>query len=345
MSKIALVTGATGQDGAYLSRYLVDLGYKVFGAYRRAASTNLWRLGELKLLDEANFSLIELDITDPVSCINAIKVAKPSEIYNLAAQSFVGASFKEPLHTSYASGIAVLNLLEAIRLSDKSIKFYQAGTSEMFGKVQTIPQNESTPFYPRSPYGVAKLYGHFMSINYRESYDIFAACGILFNHESPLRGLEFVTRKITNSAAKIALGKLDCLELGNLEAKRDWGFAKDYVEGMHAMLQAPKADTFVLASGITTTVRDFVKMSFEALDIALVFEGEGVNEVARDKKTGKVVVKVNPEFFRPAEVDLLIGDASKAKEQLNWSAKTNLNELCAMMVKADLERVKNGFEF
>ena len=345
MSKIALVTGATGQDGAYLSRYLVDLGYKVFGAYRRAASTNLWRLGELKLLDEANFSLIELDITDPVSCINAIKVAKPSEIYNLAAQSFVGASFKEPLHTSYASGIAVLNLLEAIRLSDKSIKFYQAGTSEMFGKVQAIPQNESTPFYPRSPYGVAKLYGHFMSINYRESYDIFAACGILFNHESPLRGLEFVTRKITNSAAKIALGKLDCLELGNVEAKRDWGFAKDYVEGMHAMLQAPKADTFVLASGITTTVRDFVKMSFEALDIALVFEGEGVNEVARDKKTGKVVVKVNPEFFRPAEVDLLIGDASKAKEQLNWSAKTNLNELCAMMVKADLERAKNGFEF
>lgn len=345
MSKIALVTGATGQDGAYLSRYLVDLGYKVFGAYRRAASTNLWRLGELKLLDEANFSLIELDITDPVSCINAIKVAKPSEIYNLAAQSFVGASFKEPLHTSYASGIAVLNLLEAIRLSDKSIKFYQAGTSEMFGKVQAIPQNESTPFYPRSPYGVAKLYGHFMSVNYRESYDIFAACGILFNHESPLRGLEFVTRKITNSAAKIALGKLDCLELGNLEAKRDWGFAKDYVEGMHAMLQAPKADTFVLASGITTTVRDFVKMSFEALDIALVFEGEGVNEVARDKKTGKVVVKVNPEFFRPAEVDLLIGDASKAKEQLNWSAKTNLNELCAMMVKADLERAKNGFEF
>lgn len=345
MSKIALVTGATGQDGAYLSRYLVDLGYKVFGAYRRAASTNLWRLGELKLLDEANFSLIELDITDPVSCINAIKVAKPSEIYNLAAQSFVGASFKEPLHTSYASGIAVLNLLEAIRLSDKSIKFYQAGTSEMFGKVQAIPQNESTPFYPRSPYGVAKLYGHFMSINYRESYDIFAACGILFNHESPLRGLEFVTRKITNSAAKIALGKLDCLELGNLEAKRDWGFAKDYVEGMHAMLQAPKADTFVLASGITTTVRDFVKMSFEALDIALVFEGEGVKEVARDKKTGKVVVKVNPEFFRPAEVDLLIGDASKAKEQLNWSAKTNLNELCAMMVKADLERAKNGFEF
>ena len=345
MSKIALVTGATGQDGAYLSRYLVDLGYKVFGAYRRAASTNLWRLGELKLLDEANFSLIELDITDPVSCINAIKVAKPSEIYNLAAQSFVGASFKEPLHTSYASGIAVLNLLEAIRLSDKSIKFYQAGTSEMFGKVQAIPQNESTPFYPRSPYGVAKLYGHFMSINYRESYDIFAACGILFNHESPLRGLEFVTRKITNSAAKIALGKLDCLELGNLEAKRDWGFAKDYVEGMHALLPAPKADTFVLASGITTTVRDFVKMSFEALDIALVFEGEGVNEVAKDKKTGKVVVKVNPEFFRPAEVDLLIGDASKAKEQLNWSAKTNLNELCAMMVKTDLERAKNGFEF
>ena len=223
MSKVALVTGATGQDGAYLSRYLVDLGYKVYGGYRRAASTNLWRLIELDLPQNPNFTLIELDITDPVSCINAIKLAKPNEIYNLAAQSFVGASFKEPLHTSYASGIAVLNLLEAIRLTDRGIRFYQAGTSEMFGKVQAIPQNEKTPFYPRSPYGVAKLYGHFMSINYRESYDIFASCGILFNHESPLRGLEFVTRKITNTAAKIALNKASCLELGNLEAKRDWG--------------------------------------------------------------------------------------------------------------------------
>ena len=345
MSKVALVTGATGQDGAYLSRYLVDLGYKVYGGYRRAASTNLWRLIELDLPQNPNFTLIELDITDPVSCINAIKLAKPNEIYNLAAQSFVGASFKEPLHTSYASGIAVLNLLEAIRLTDMGIRFYQAGTSEMFGKVQAIPQNEKTPFYPRSPYGVAKLYGHFMSINYRESYDIFASCGILFNHESPLRGLEFVTRKITNTAAKIALNKASCLELGNLEAKRDWGYAKDYVEGMHAMLQANTPDTFVLASGITTTVRDFVKMSFEALEIELEFSGSGVDEVARDKKTGKVVVKVNPEFFRPAEVDLLIGDASKAKEQLNWQPKTNLKELCDMMVKADLKRIEKGFEF
>lgn len=345
MSKIALVTGATGQDGAYLSRYLVDLGYKVYGGYRRAASTNLWRLNELDLTNNENFNLIELDITDPVSCINAIKAAKPNELYNLAAQSFVGASFKEPLHTSYASGIAVLNLLEAIRLSDKSIRFYQAGTSEMFGKVQAIPQNESTPFYPRSPYGVAKLYGHFMSINYRESYDIFAACGILFNHESPLRGLEFVTRKITNTAAKIALNQAQCLELGNLDAKRDWGFAKDYVEGMHAMLQAKNADTFVLASGVTTTVRDFVKMSFEALDIDLEFSGDGVNEIAKDKKTGKTLVKVNPEFFRPAEVDLLIGDPSKAKAQLNWSAKTNLNQLCQMMIEADLKRIERGFKF
>lgn len=345
MAKIALVTGATGQDGAYLSRYLVDLGYRVYGGYRRAASTNLWRLNELDLINNENFSLIELDITDPVSCINAIKATKPNELYNLAAQSFVGASFKEPLHTSYASGIAVLNLLEAIRLSDKSIRFYQAGTSEMFGKVQAIPQNESTPFYPRSPYGVAKLYGHFMSINYRESYDIFAACGILFNHESPLRGLEFVTRKITNTAAKIALNKVECLELGNLDAKRDWGFAKDYVEGMHAMLQANEADTFVLASGVTTTVRDFVKMSFEALDIDLEFIGNGVDEIAKDKKTGKTLVKVNPEFFRPAEVDLLIGDASKAKAKLQWSAKTNLNELCQMMIKADLKRIESGFKF
>ncbi|EAK0830851.1 GDP-D-mannose dehydratase [Campylobacter fetus subsp. testudinum] len=342
--KTVLITGVTGQDGAYLSRYLLDLGYKVYGGFRRAASTNLWRLNELNLTNEPQFSLIELDITDPVSCINAIKTSKPDEIYNLAAQSFVGISFNEPLHTSYASGIAVLNLLEAIRLTNKSIKFYQAGTSEMFGKVQTIPQTEKTPFYPRSPYGVAKLYGHFMTINYRESYDIFASCGILFNHESPLRGLEFVTRKITNTAAKIALKKVDCLELGNLDAKRDWGYAKDYVEGMHAILQHTSADTFVLASNKTTTVRDFVKMSFEALDIPLTFEGSGENEVARDKK-GNILVKVNPKFFRPAEVDLLIGDASKAKTALNWQAKTNLDELCSMMVKADLKRIQNGFEF
>ncbi|EAI4415548.1 GDP-mannose 4,6-dehydratase [Campylobacter fetus] len=342
--KTVLITGVTGQDGAYLSRYLLDLGYKVYGGFRRAASTNLWRLNELNLTNEPQFSLIELDITDPVSCINAIKTSKPDEIYNLAAQSFVGISFNEPLHTSYASGIAVLNLLEAIRLTNKSIKFYQAGTSEMFGKVQTIPQTEKTPFYPRSPYGVAKLYGHFMTINYRESYDIFASCGILFNHESPLRGLEFVTRKITNTAAKIALKKVDCLELGNLDAKRDWGYAKDYVEGMYAILQHTNADTFVLASNKTTTVRDFVKMSFEALDIPLTFEGSGENEVARDKQ-GNILVKVNPKFFRPAEVDLLIGDASKAKTALNWQAKTNLDELCSMMVKADLKRIQNGFEF
>ena len=317
--KKAIITGVGGQDGAYLARYLIDLGYEIYGGYRRAVSPNFWRLNELGLL-------------------------KPHEIYNLAAQSFVGVSFKEPFHTANATGIGTLNILEAIKTVDKSIKFYQASTSEMFGKVQAVPQSETTPFYPRSPYGVAKLYAHFITVNYQESYDIFASSGILFNHESPLRGLEFVTRKITNTAAKIALKKAKTLELGNLDAKRDWGYAKEYVEGMHAMLQAPTPDTFVLATGVTTTVRDFVKLSFEALDIGIKFEGEGINEVGLNDK-GDVIVKINPAFFRPAEVDLLIGDASKAKQKLGWSAKTDLKGLCDMMIKADLRRIEAGFEF
>ena len=342
--KKAIITGVGGQDGAYLARYLIDLGYEIYGGYRRAVSPNFWRLNELGLLNEPNFHLVEFELTDPFNILSVVNKIRPQEIYNLAAQSFVGVSFKEPFHTANATGIGTLNILEAIKTVDKSIKFYQASTSEMFGKVQAVPQNETTPFYPRSPYGVAKLYAHFITVNYQESYDIFASSGILFNHESPLRGLEFVTRKITNTAAKIALKKAKTLELGNLDAKRDWGYAKEYVEGMHAMLQAPTPDTFVLATGVTTTVRDFVKLSFEALDIGIKFEGEGINEVGLNDK-GDVIVKINPAFFRPAEVDLLIGDASKAKQKLGWSAKTDLKGLCDMMIKADLRRIEAGFEF
>ena len=342
--KKAIITGVGGQDGAYLARYLIDLGYEVYGGYRRAVSPNFWRLNELGLLNEPNFHLVEFELTDPFNILSVVNEIRPEEIYNLAAQSFVGVSFKEPFHTANATGIGALNILEAIKTVDKSIKFYQASTSEMFGKVQAVPQSETTPFYPRSPYGVAKLYAHFITVNYQESYDIFASSGILFNHESPLRGLEFVTRKITNMAAKIALKKAKTLELGNLDAKRDWGYAKEYVEGMHAMLQAPAPDTFVLATGVTTTVRDFVKLSFEALDIGIKFEGEGINEVGLNDK-GDVIVKINPAFFRPAEVDLLIGDASKAKQKLGWSAKTDLKGLCDMMIKADLRRIEAGFEF
>ena len=342
--KKAIITGVGGQDGAYLARYLIDIGYEVYGGYRRAVSPNFWRLNELGLLNEPNFHLVEFELTDPFNILSAVNEIRPEEIYNLAAQSFVGVSFKEPFHTASATGIGALNILEAIKTVDKSIKFYQASTSEMFGKVQAVPQSETTPFYPRSPYGVAKLYAHFITVNYQESYDIFASSGILFNHESPLRGLEFVTRKITNTAAKIALKKAKTLELGNLDAKRDWGYAKEYVEGMHAMLQAKTPDTFVLATGVTTTVRDFVKLSFEALDIGIKFEGEGINEVGLNDK-GDVTVKINPAFCRPAEVDLLIGDASKAKQRLGWSAKTDLKELCDMMIKADLRRIEAGFEF
>ena len=342
--KKAIITGVGGQDGAYLARYLIDLGYEIYGGYRRAVSPNFWRLNELGLLNEPNFHLVEFELTDPFNILSVVNEIRPEEIYNLAAQSFVGVSFKEPFHTANATGIGALNILEAIKTVDKSIKFYQASTSEMFGKVQAVPQSETTPFYPRSPYGVAKLYAHFITVNYQESYDIFASSGILFNHESPLRGLEFVTRKITNTAAKIALKKAKTLELGNLDAKRDWGYAKEYVEGMHAMLQAPTPDTFVLATGVTTTVRDFVKLSFEALDIGIKFEGEGINEVGLNDK-GDVIVKINPAFFRPAEVDLLIGDASKAKQKLGWSAKTGLKGLCDMMIKADLRRIEAGFEF
>lgn len=345
MNKKALVTGITGQDGAYLAELLLEKGYTVYGTYRRTSSVNFWRIEELGIEKHPQLHLVEYDLTDLSSSVRLIKSTEVDEVYNLAAQSFVGVSFEQPVTTAEITGLGALNLLEAIRVVNPKIRFYQASTSEMFGKVQAVPQIESTPFYPRSPYGVAKLYAHWMTINYRESYGIFACSGILFNHESPLRGREFVTRKITDSVAKITLGKLDCLELGNMDAKRDWGFAKEYVEGMWRMLQADVADTFVLATNRTETVRDFVTMAFKAADIKLIWEGKDENETARCATTNKVMVKVNPKFYRPAEVELLIGNPQKAKDVLGWAPTTTLEQLCHMMVQADIHRNRHGHSF
>jgi len=343
--KKAVVTGITGQDGAYLCELLLQKGYEVYGAFRRTSSVNFWRLQELGLLDHPHLYLREYDLTDLSSSIRLINDSAATEVYNLAAQSFVGASFEQPLTTGEITGLGALNLLESIRIVNPAIRFYQASTSEMFGKVQEIPQTEQTPFYPRSPYGVAKLYAHWMTVNYRESFGIFGSSGILFNHESPLRGKEFVTRKITDSVAKIKLGKLGVLELGNLQAKRDWGYAKDYVEGMWRILQAEAADTYVLATNRTATVKDFVTMAFETVDIELEWLGEAEDEIAFDKASARKVVAVNPKFYRPAEVDLLIGNPAKALEKLGWEPKTTLEELCRMMVEADLKRNELGETF
>ena len=340
--KTAVITGVTGQDGAYLTRLLLDRGYRVYGTFRRTSSVDFWRLREVGALGHADLHLAEFDLTDLGTCIRLLQTARPDEVYNLAAQSFVGVSFEQPITTGEITGIGALNLLEALRVVDTRIRFYQASTSEMFGKVQAVPQNEDTAFYPRSPYGVAKLYAHWMTVNYRESYGIFASSGILFNHESPLRGREFVTRKITDSMAKMKLGKLHMLELGNLDAKRDWGFAKEYVEGMWRILQAPAADTYVLATARTETVREFVSMAAKAAGFDLRFEGSGEQEVGVERVSGKVLVRINSKFYRPAEVDLLVGDASKANRELGWLPHTTLEELCAMMVEADMSRNRSG---
>ncbi|MRW92466.1 GDP-mannose 4,6-dehydratase [Duganella sp. FT80W] len=343
--KKALVTGITGQDGAYLAELLLDKGYHVTGTYRRTSSVNFWRIKELGIESHPNLQLVEYDLTDLGSSIRLMQNVQPDEVYNLAAQSFVGVSFEQPVTTAEITGVGAVHLLEAIRIVNPKIRFYQASTSEMFGKVQAVPQKEDTPFYPRSPYGVAKLYAHWMTVNYRESYGIFGCSGILFNHESPLRGREFVTRKITDSVAKIHLGQLDVLELGNLDAKRDWGFAREYVEGMWRILQADHPDTYVLATNRTETVRDFVNMAFKAVDVALDWSGSADNEIGTCKKTGKVLVRVNPKFYRPAEVELLIGDPAKAQKELGWKPSTTLEQLCQMMVEADLRRNQAGFSF
>jgi GDPmannose 4,6-dehydratase len=343
--KKALITGITGQDGAYLAEHLLNLGYRVYGTFRRTSSTNFWRIEELGISRHPDLSLVEYDITDLSASIHLLQDIKPAEVYNLAAQSFVDVSFHQPNTTAIVTGIGALNLLEAVRVVDPDIHFYQASSSEMFGKVQAIPQNEQTPFYPRSPYGVAKLFAHWMTVNYRESYGLFAASGILFNHESPLRGREFVTRKITDGFAKIRLGKLDVLELGNLNARRDWGYAKDYVLGMWKMLQVEQADTYVLATGRNETVRGFVTLAGQAAGYELIWEGADEKEIGVDRQKGEVIVRVNPKFYRPAEVDLMIGDAAKARKELDWEAKTSLEEICRMMVEADLLRNRAGYSF
>ena len=340
--KIALVTGVTGQDGAYLTEFLLGRGYTVFGTFRRTSSVNFWRIASLGILEHPQLHLVEHDLTDGGAGIRILERTQATEVYNLAAQSFVGLSFEQPVTTAEITGIGALHLLEAIRIVNPKIRFYQASTSEMFGKVQAVPQDESTPFYPRSPYGVAKLYAHWTTINYRESYGIFGASGILFNQESPLRGLEFVTRKITDGIARIKLGKRETLQLGNLDAKRDLVFAREYVDGMWRMLQTAEPGVFVLATGKNATVREFVPLAAKAAGIDVSWQGSGEQERGVDTASGKVIITINPKFYRPADVETLIGSSAKAKKELGWEAKTTLEELCRMMVEADLVRVADG---
>jgi GDPmannose 4,6-dehydratase len=343
--KKAIITGITGQDGAYLAELLLGKDYQVFGTFRRTSSVNFWRIEELGIDKHPNLTLVEYDLTDLSSSVRLLHTIGAAEVYNLAAQSFVSVSFEQPITTAEITGLGPVNLLEAIRIVDPSIRFYQASTSEMFGKVRAIPQDESTAFYPRSPYGVAKLYAHWMTVNYRESYGIFGTSGILFNHESPLRGREFLTRKVSDGIAKIKLGKLDVLELGNLDAKRDWGFAKEYVDGMWRMLQADEPGTYVLATNRTVTVRDFVSMVAKAAGYDLRWEGREENEVGIDRSSDRTIVRVNPKFYRPAEVDLLIGNPEKARRELGWQPKTTLEQLCQMMLETDIRRNERGFSF
>lgn len=336
--KRALITGITGQDGSYLAEFLLEKGYEVFGLVRRKSKLDFNNAEHL----QGKVTFIFGDMTDSASLLRAMEIAKPDEIYNLAAQSFVTTSWETPLSTADINAIGVTKLLEAVRLCKPDTRVYQASTSEMFGKVQAIPQNEETPFYPRSPYGVSKLYGHWIIKNYRESYGMFACSGILFNHESERRGAEFVTRKITIAVAKIKTGLQDCVELGNMDASRDWGHSADYVRAMWLMLQQPTADDFVVSSGVTHTVREFVTMAFKAAGMELTWHGQGVDEFATRNDNGKVVVKVNPQFFRPAEVDLLIGDSSKARKVLGWKPEISYEDLVSRMVASDIKLLAEG---
>ena len=334
--KKALITGVTGQDGAYLANFLLEKGYKVFGTRRRSSSANTWRLEYFGIIDNPNFNLIDSDITDLGDNIRLLESCDPDEVYNLAAQSFVGTSFYQPKLTAEITGLGNLTILEAIRIVNKKIKFYQASSSEMFGKVQQTPQSEKTNFYPRSPYAVAKLFAHWSTINYRESFDMFTACGILFNHESPLRGEEFVTKKITKGLSNIKLGKQKVLYLGNLNAKRDWGHAKDYVRAMWLMLQSQKPDDYVISTGRTETIKTFINLSCKNLGFKTKWQGQGLDEQCINIESGDPIIKIDEEFFRPNEVDLLIGDSSKAQEKLGWKTTSSLEELCQEMVDFDL---------
>ena len=340
MTKRALITGITGQDGSYLSQFLIEKGYEVYGAVRRTSSINTGRLSELDILNKIN--LVAMDLAEITNIQRVIEEIKPDEVYNLAAQSFVQTSFDQPIYTSEIDAIGVTRILETIRMLGSKIKFYQASTSEMFGKVQSSPQNEETPFYPRSPYGVSKLYGHWMTINYREAWDLHACSGILFNHESPLRGIEFVTRKITLGVAEITKKKKKSISLGNLNAKRDWGYAGDYVNAMWLMLQKKKPSDYVIATGKMYSVRDFVEKAFNAADTEIDWVIDNGIESGRCKKTGNILIDINKDFNRPAETDYLLGDATKAREELNWKPQVNFNTLVEMMVKKDLDRVENG---
>lgn len=340
MSQSAFITGITGQDGAYLAEFLLQKGYRVYGGYRRTSSPNFWRLEELAIKDDVE--LHEVDILDTGNLIRAFDKIQPAEVYNLAAQSFVAVSFEKPVLTGEITAIGVTRVLEAIRIVNPKIKFYQASSSEMFGKVQEIPQKETTPFYPRSPYATAKLYGHWLTINYRESYDIFGCSGILFNHESPLRGIEFVTRKISDAVARIKLGLQDYFEIGNMDAKRDWGYAKEYVEGMWMMLQQTEPGDYILATNENHSVREFIEHAFNYVGIPIHWKGSGVDEQGLDASTGKTLVRINPRFFRPGEVDELLGDYSLAKKRLGWEPRVKFKELVEIMVQRDLERISRS---
>jgi len=340
--RVALITGVTGQDGAYLAEYLLGLGYTVHGIKRRSSSFNTARVDHLYEDPHAGnvpFLMHYGDMTDSTNLIRLVQQIRPTEIYNLAAQSHVAVSFESPEYTANADAIGVLRLLEAIRIlgMERETRFYQASTSELYGLVQEVPQKETTPFYPRSPYAVAKLYGYWITVNYREAYGMFASNGILFNHESPIRGETFVTRKITRGVARIEVGLDQAIYLGNLEAKRDWGHARDYVEGMHAILQSDKPDDFVLATGETRSVREFVELAFAEVGRSIQWRGKGIEETGIDQKSGKVVVRVDPAYFRPTEVDLLIGDSGKARQKLGWKPKTSFAQLVKEMVAGDLD--------
>ncbi len=345
MKKVAFITGITGQDGAYLAELLLKKDYIVHGLKRRSSSFNTGRIDHLYQdphVNKRNFILHHGDLTDSTNLISIIQEIQPDEIYNLAAQSHVQVSFETPEYTANADGLGTLRILEAIRLLNmgEKTKFYQASTSELYGIAQEVPQNEKTPFYPRSPYAVAKLYGYWITINYREAYNLYACNGILFNHESPVRGETFVTRKITRAAARISMGKQERVYLGNLDAKRDWGHASDFVEGMWRMLQQEEPEDFVLATGVTTTIREFTERAFAEVGITLEWSGNGVDETGRDAKSGNILVSIDPAYFRPTEVDLLIGDASKAREKLGWQPTCNLQQMIEEMIKADLEETR-----
>lgn len=337
--KKAFITGVTGQDGAYLAQILLEKGYKVYGGIRRTSTKDLWRLNRLGITGDVEF--IDFELLEQSNIIKMIQKIQPDAFYNLAAQSFVGVSFSQPVYTSQATGLSVMYILDAIKEFSPQTKFYQASTSEMFGGVGQTPQNELTPFHPRSPYGVAKLYAHWATVNYRESYNLFCSSGILFNHESPLRGDEFVTRKITKGLVSVQKGDIPYIELGNLDAKRDWGFAKDYCEGMYQILNHSKPDTFVLATGETWSIKEFIVHACHAMDMQPEFKGEGIETIVYDTKTGKDIIRINPKYFRPCEVDLLIGDPSKAKNELGWTPKTSFAQLVEHIVEEELKYYSN----